>query len=88
MTKKYYLASSEEMDKRKALAEEFYYSVLNHDEIPYVVTDDACIYDFFAGDDHELVENIKHKYGIKVKAEHFKMLFWKFLDWLEKNRVK
>ena len=87
MSDKYYFATSEEMNKRKLIAEEFYNSILDSEEIPYVVTDEACIYDIFAGVDEELIKKVKVKYGVNMKPEHFNLPFWKFLDWLQDNRI-
>lgn len=88
MTDKYYLAKTEHMDKRKINAKDFYYLILDPEEIPYIVTDDACLYDFFAGIDEELVKKVKQTYGAIMNQEHFKMPFWQFLDWLEENKIK
>jgi hypothetical protein len=86
MTDRYYLAKSNEIDKRKLIAEEFYSSILESEEIPYIVTDDACLYDFYAGIDEELISKVKTKYLVDMKPEHFKIPFWQFLDWLQINR--
>lgn len=88
MTDKYYLAKSEMMNKRKVPANEFYNSILDPEDIPYMVSDDASLYDFFAGIDEELIEKVNTKYGVKMTIDHFKIPFWKFLDWLQENRSK
>lgn len=88
MTDKYYLAKSEKMVKRENVANEFYHSILDPQEIPYIVTDDACLYDFFVGIDEELTDKVREKYGVEMTKIHFKMPFWQFLDWLHDNRIK
>ena len=86
MADKYYLAKLDKMKQREELANEFYNAILDYNEMPYIVTDDACLYDFFVGIDKELIEKVCQKYGVKMKNEHFKVPFWQFLDWLQKNR--
>ncbi len=83
MDNKYSFAESSQINKRKIYAEKFYNTILDPEEIPYIVTDEACLYDFFTGDEFKLIHQIKQKYGIDVNKEHFKMPFWKLLDLLE-----
>ncbi len=87
MSDKYKLFSTVEMDKRIAIATEFYESIFNKDEIPYFVTDEATLYDIFAGDDDELIEAVRKHYGVSLNIEHFKIKFWILLEFLEKNRT-
>lgn len=88
MNKKFSIADSKQIEKRKVLAEEFYNAILDPNEIPFIVTDEANLYDIYAGDDAELIQKVKEKYGVNIDAGHFKIPFWMFLDYLEKNRIK
>ena len=78
--------SSVEIDKRADLAQEFYDAVFNADEHPYFVSDRASLYDIFAGDETELVERCRQKYGVRLQEEHFRIPLWRLLDYLEENR--
>lgn len=86
MSNKYYIADSTQMDKRKLLAEEFYNNILDPEEIPYIVTDEASLYDFFAGDEFELMNKVKEKYGVNIDMRHFKIPFWQLLEYLKENQ--
>ena len=86
MTDKYYLANSEQMNKRKILAEEFYNAILDPEEIPFIVTDEANLYDIYIGGEHELIQKAEEKYGVTLDMSDFKIPFWQLLDFLEKNR--
>ena len=88
MSVKYYLADAKEIDKRQLLAKEFYENILDPHEIPYMVTDDASLYDIFVGDEQELIKKIKENYGVKIDITFFKISFWKLLDYLEANKDK
>ena len=87
MNNKYYLASSIEMEKRIKVAKEFYHAILDPEEIPYIVTDDATLYAIYIGDEVEVINKIKKKYQVEISLPHFKMPFWKLLDLLEKNKT-
>lgn len=86
MNSKYFIAKSTQMDKRKALAQEFYNSILEPEEIPFIVTDEACLYDIYIGTEVDLIKKVNEKYGIKIDIKHFKIPFWKLLDYIEENK--
>lgn len=87
MTNKYYLADSKEMDERKKLAEEFYNSILDPEEIPFLITDQASLFDIYAGDNNELIQKVKDKYGVILNISDFSMPFYQLLDFLDKKRT-
>ena len=88
MNNKYFVAESIRMAKRKGLAEEFFNTILDPEEIPFIVTDEASLYDIYIGDERELIQKVKEKYGVDINIKHFKIPFWKLLDYLEENRDK
>jgi hypothetical protein len=88
MSNKYYIADLMRMNKRKLLAEEFYNNVLEPEEIPCLVTDEASLYDIFAGDEFELINKVKIKYGVNISLEQFKMPFWQLLEYLKEHNNK
>ncbi len=85
MNSKYYIAQTVKIDSRKKLAEEFYIKILDPEEVPYLVTDDASLYDIYAGDENELIEKIKKEYGIILTKKHFRIAFWQLLDFLNEE---
>lgn len=86
MGNKYYFGSTAEMDKRKLKAEKFYYAVLDPEEIPYLVTDEATLYAIYYGDEAELIKKIKEIYKVDIQLKHFKTPFWQLLDLLDNDR--
>lgn len=86
MSNKYYISDSRKMAERKILAEEFYNSILDPEEIPYIVIDEASLYDFFAGDEQELINKVIEKYGVSIDLQQFKITFWQLFDYINKKR--
>ncbi len=84
---KYTLESVNEMNKRIKEAQEFY-TLLDEFEQPYIVTDKACLYDIYLGDETELIIKIFGKYGLIIKQSDFKLPLWQLLDFLKLNRTK
>lgn len=71
-----------EMEKRQKIAKDFYDRVLDLDEHPLIVTDEASFYDIYMGDDPEAIDIIYKEYGVTLSRENFQMPFWKMLDLL------
>lgn len=88
MSDKYYIANLVEMDKRKKMAQEFYNDIFDPEDMPFIVTDEATLYDIYLGDELELIEKINKKYRVSVNLGHFKIPFWKFLDFLVEDHHK
>lgn len=86
MNKRLKIDNSFEMDKRKTIALDFYNKILHEEEHPIVVTDSASFYDIYMGTDGDVINLIYNHYGIVVDSEHFKMPFWKLLDFLYKDK--
>lgn len=85
MNNKYTIANSIEMDKRNFLVKEFCSTVLDPDEIPFIITDEATLYDIYIGDELELIGKINKKYGVCINLNHFEIPFWKLLDFLNQS---
>lgn len=73
------------MQSRDKAAKHFYRTVLDPEEIPILVTDDATLYDIFLGDDKTLIDKVWEVYEVRIDKEHFKIPFWEFLDYLVIN---
>jgi IS1 family transposase len=82
------IASTIEMDKRKEKAQEFYDAILDSYEHPWLVTDEASLYDITLDEDDDLIERIYKFYGYKIESSQLSMPFWKLLDLLENKRTK
>jgi predicted phosphoribosyltransferase len=78
-------ASQVEMDRRAALADEFY-RVTEAEPAPFV-SDEATWYAFDYLTDDEVIAIIESHYGVKIDAATLTMPFWSLLDLLDANRT-
>ena len=70
------IAGSTRMDERLDLAWEFYESAVDKEEYPFYVSDDASVFDFFSGDESELIDRCRTHYGVQLEEQHLAMPFW------------
>lgn len=82
MNDKYKFSDTFEIDRRLAQATDFYKRILEPDEYPLMVTDDASFYDIYMGGDNDAINKIYKEYDIEVTREILQMPFWKLLDLL------
>lgn len=85
MNKEFVIADCTEINKRKLEADKFYAVVFEPDEIPFIVTDEVSLGSLYLGDEVELINKVKDKYGIVIDLKHFDMPLWKLIDILEKK---
>lgn len=67
------------MDRRRDAATEFYQAVLDSDERPFVVTDEATVFDISGLDERELRRRITSVYYVSATVD-LHMPFWRLLD--------
>jgi len=81
-------ASGDQMQKREALAREFYSVILDPDEEPWFVSDDASLFDIWAGcDEAEVIAPCHEHYGVRLSRKQFRCPFWRLLDYLQEKRI-
>lgn len=78
------LAPHPQMDRRAALASEFF-EVTGAELVPFV-SDESTWYDFDYLTDSEVMVIIESHYGVKVDSVALSMPFWSLLDHLDANR--
>ncbi len=88
MNEKKQIAPTKEIDIRKTLTEEFCNAILDPYEHPWLITDEASLYDLTLDEDEELIKRINEHYGLVITSTFLSMPFWKLLDYLKKNRTK
>ena len=88
MDKDYELSGSEEMDRRKDKAVEFFGVILNADERPYFVSDEATLFDIIVGEEGQVIRRCEMHYGVKIGASEFEIPVWQLLDYLEARRLR
>jgi hypothetical protein len=82
----YELAPSTQMDARADIAREFFSAVLDDDEHPYFVSDQATLYDIFSGDERDLCRRCLLRLGFELREAHFRMPLWELLDLIACSR--
>ena len=75
-----------EMDRRVALANEFYDAT--GAEVAPFVSDDATWYDFDYVSDSEVVSMIESHYGVRIDSDALTKPFWSLLSFLDSNRTQ
>ncbi len=88
MNTKKNIADTAEMEKRRRESKEFYNAILDPYEHPWLVTDEASLYDITLDDEEDLIKRISDYYGITIDKKFIGLPFWKLLDYLEKSRIK
>jgi hypothetical protein len=79
------LASGREISKRRKQLQEFLEVVLDPDERPSFVSDEATVYDIYAGDEEEILRRCREHYGAEMR-DVLPLPVWKFLDVLTSRR--
>lgn len=82
------IADTSEMEKRQKQAQEFYNSILDPYEHPWLVTDEASLYDITLDMEEDLIQRIYNYYGVIIDEKFIGQPFWKLLDYLNENRNK
>lgn len=77
-----------EMSKWLAQAQEFSAVALHDLEQPLFISDEACLWDIFVGDQAELIERCACHYGVRITSGQFSLPFWQLLKFLEENRKR
>ena len=84
MTKNF-ITDNFEITKRKDKLEAFLDAVIDPEEQPYFISDEASVHDITLEEDFELIKKIKKKYNIEVNSEWLGKPLWKLLDYLYAN---
>ena len=76
------------MDARADVAEEFYTSVIDADERPFFVSDEATAFDICTLLEDELRGRIHAHYGVDLTAADLSVPLWELLDRLQGERTE
>ncbi len=82
MSQEFSFGESCNIRKRERELVEFIERMFGEEDRPYFVSDEACLYDFYAGDDVELSERCERWYGKKLTQSEFRLPVWRLLDML------
>ncbi len=88
MEKSVRTAPTTEMAKWASETDEFCRIVLEPDEQPFFISDEATLWDLFAGDPSLVMERAYAHYGVGLNVAQFKIPFWKLLKFLAENRIR
>ena len=75
------------MNRCEKQAKEFFQALLEAEEQPYFVSDEATLYDIFAGDKTQLIDRCKSHYGATLENSNFTIPLWHLLDEIEARRA-
>ncbi len=78
-------SSSHAIDKRLDDAHEFYFNILDLEEQPLFISDEATIFDISSNSEESLIEKCFVYYRVKLTREQLTFPFWQVLDLLRKN---
>lgn len=81
-------APASEMSKRRAEAMELFEAVLEPDERPWLISDEATMHDISLEDDAALIGRCERHYGAPVPPEHLGLPLWQLLDYLGGRRTR
>jgi hypothetical protein len=84
---KFDTASAVEIEKRPEQAREFFDAVLDPEERPQIVSDEATLYDISSDDVADLSARCRQHYGVGLEPHHLQLPLWQLLDHLEKVRT-
>jgi hypothetical protein len=78
-------ADDAEMRRRVVAANEFFHVIglVEGEDWPYFVSDEATIYEVWMGTDKDnVVEQVRARYGVTLRPEDFRRPLWQVLDGL------
>jgi hypothetical protein len=75
-----------EMQKIPELAEEFYNNILDEEDRPVFVSDEATVWGVWMSTAEELLRRVTQYYGKPVTMDDLKQPFWKLLRRLNEGR--
>lgn len=73
-------SQADEIAKRTEAYHLFLERMFDEDDRPYFVSDEACLYDIFSGEDEEFISRCLENYGHKMEPAEFLLPVWKLLD--------
>jgi hypothetical protein len=80
MGREYEFGESEKTEQREGELSEFLERMFDEEDRPYFVSDEACLYDIYAGDDAELSRRCERWYGKELTKSDFRLPVWRLLD--------
>ncbi|MBF0366486.1 MAG: hypothetical protein HQK50_13015 [Oligoflexia bacterium] len=86
MNKKFQYVSDIEIKKRNNDIERFIALVIDKEEIPYFVSDDASIFDISTDDKAVLINRIRTHYKVEISENELHLKLWQLLD-LIRHRI-
>jgi len=82
MNQVYKFGENDKLKEREPKLKEFLEHMLDEEDRPYFIADEACLYDIYAGDDAELSRRCEKWYGKKLTQSDFRLPLWQLIDTL------
>ena len=83
MNEKFRFGESDQLNKREQGLHEFLDRMFDEQDRPYFISDEACLYDIYSGDEMELIKRCEKWYGRQLIQRDFLMPIWQLLDTLQ-----
>lgn len=80
MSQEYQFADDDKLKKRQRQLSEFLDQMFDEEDRPYFVSDEACLYDIYSGNDEEFSNRFEKWYGRRLTESEFRLNVWKLLD--------
>ena len=82
MTKSITYFASTKVDKRKNNLKDFLNAIIDPEEQPVFVSNEASVYDITLEGESEILDKIRNKYKISITPEGLSQPLWKLIDYL------
>ena len=79
----YDFGETSELAKRCDVLRLFLERMFDEEDRPYFISDEACVYDIYAGLDSEFIKRCKEAFGYEMTESDFRLPVWCLLDKLD-----
>lgn len=86
MDKEFELAQSVEMERRSDFARTFFEAVMDPEDRPYFVSDEATLWAVVAGNEEDVIRRCEAHFGVKLSKSDFDIPIWRLLDAIKSRR--
>ncbi len=80
--------SNSEIKKRKEVVQKFVDSLIDLEEKPLFISDEATIFDICSDDSSTLLLRIFNSYGIQIQEEQLTLKIWELIDVLQAELIR
>jgi len=82
MSNKDVMGNNKMIQERKEKLDKFLLEIIDPEEQPYFISDEASIYDLTLEEDQIIINKIKEKYGVGIEPKWLSKPVWQLLDYI------